>query len=267
VNFESAKRITAYNYEELNFYYDEDGEAVPYIPSYLPDRHRYKVDRRKLTFKEIALDVSPILQLPELPTGCEITSLTMVLHYLGYSVSNTELAENYLEKSNNYSDFKDKFIGSPFSDLGFGCFENAIVNAADKYLGESGFEYKALKYSGSTFERLLKKVEEGTPVIIWATIGMQRPFYTIVEYKMDEHVRAWIAPEHCMVLIGYNKENSTVLIADPLAGIQEYDMDLVETRYMQMGARAVAIESTDNLSVADAPNFLSGLEDNNIPKR
>lgn len=41
----------------------------------------------------------PIIQYPDLPTGCETTSLTMVLNYLGYPVDKLDLADHYLDKN------------------------------------------------------------------------------------------------------------------------------------------------------------------------
>lgn len=46
---------------------------------------------------QFKLDVEPVLQLPELPTGCEITSLATILNYYGYDISKTQLADEYLE--------------------------------------------------------------------------------------------------------------------------------------------------------------------------
>ena len=37
-----------------------------------------------------------ILQLPELPTGCEITAMTMALRYYGFSADKVEMATEYL---------------------------------------------------------------------------------------------------------------------------------------------------------------------------
>lgn len=47
---------------------------------------------------QFKLDVEPVLQLPELPTGCEITSLATVLNYYGYDISKTQLADEYMER-------------------------------------------------------------------------------------------------------------------------------------------------------------------------
>ena len=42
------------------------------------------------------MEVDPILQLPELPTGCEITTLAMLLDAVGFQVDKVQLAEGYL---------------------------------------------------------------------------------------------------------------------------------------------------------------------------
>ena len=44
------------------------------------------------------LNVKCVLQNPELPTGCEITALTIVLNYLGYDVDKLTMADKYLDK-------------------------------------------------------------------------------------------------------------------------------------------------------------------------
>ena len=47
------------------------------------------------------LSIPYVSQYPQLPTGCEITSLTEVLHYLGYYIDKEELARNYLAMKDN----------------------------------------------------------------------------------------------------------------------------------------------------------------------
>ena len=47
----------------------------------------------KILKRKILLDVPTILQKPELPRGCEVTSLAMMLNYAGIEVNKMELAE------------------------------------------------------------------------------------------------------------------------------------------------------------------------------
>ena len=55
-------------------------------------------------------------QYPELPTGCEITSLTEVLNYLGYGIDKETLARNYLDMRDTVTQgcFVEYFWGSPW---------------------------------------------------------------------------------------------------------------------------------------------------------
>ncbi len=56
------------------------------------------------------IPVNCILQNPELPTGCEATSLTMVLNYWGYTVSKVTIAGQYLPPINRFLCFKRQKI-------------------------------------------------------------------------------------------------------------------------------------------------------------
>ena len=76
---------------------------------------------------------SVINQNPELPTGCEVTSLTMVLNYYGYEVTNTELASNYLNTGSLRSNPYVNFVGSPFSSSSYGCYSPVIVDCATSF--------------------------------------------------------------------------------------------------------------------------------------
>ena len=49
-----------------------------------------------LTASQVELDAQPVLQNPELPTGCEVTTLTAALNYLGYPVDKLTMADQYL---------------------------------------------------------------------------------------------------------------------------------------------------------------------------
>ena len=82
------------------------------------------------------LSIPYVSQYPQLPTGCEITSLTEVLHYLGYYIDKEELARNYLAMKDVATKgcFVEYFLGSPWLTTGSGCFAPAIANAANAFL-------------------------------------------------------------------------------------------------------------------------------------
>ena len=206
------------------------------------------LDTTKLTKRQIKLDVKYLPQAPELPTGCEITSLTTVLNYYGYNVSKTKMCDEYLEKTiDTVGNFWEIFVGDPRSN-GFGCYANPIVKAANRYLATKNYKHRAVNYSGTKFEDLLTVVESGTPVIIWSTMygekekDLREPF-TTVKWTIDGTELQWIAPEHCMVLIGYDLDRNVAIMSDPQRGIVEYSLETVKSRYLAMHSQCIVLES------------------------
>ena len=178
------------------------------------------VDASGLSKRNVKLDVKCVLQNPELPTGCEITSLATVLNYYGYDVSKTTLSDDFLEKSEDQiANFWKVFLGNPRSSSSFGCYAQPITDAANKYLNTQDKKYTAVNYSGAKFEKLLKEVENGNPVIIWSTMygekenDLREPFVT-KKWEIDGKTIQWIAPEHCMVLIGYDIDRNIAIMSD-----------------------------------------------------
>lgn len=208
------------------------------------------IDASGLKKRQIKLDVDYLSQYPELPTGCEITSLTTVLNYYGYDVSKTTMSDDYLEKSiDKVANFWEIFLGNPRSN-GFGCYAGPIVKAANKYLEEQDNKYKAVNASGTQFEKLLKEVENGNPVIIWSTmynekINDLREPYTTYKWEIDGKTIQWIAPEHCMVLIGYDIDRNVAIMSDPQRGIVEYNLETVKSRYAAMHSQCVILQEND----------------------
>ena len=62
------------------------------------------------------LDVPAISQLPALPTGCEITAITMMLKFQGADVSKVQLA---MEMPRHSSDPDIGYVGNPFTKRGW----------------------------------------------------------------------------------------------------------------------------------------------------
>lgn len=186
---------------------------------------------------EVSLPVNIIYQYPDMPSGCEITSLTMTLNYIGINVSNKYLADNYLDTT-EYNMFKS-FVGSVYDDHSFGCFAPVIVKAANSFFMDNNINAEAVDISGSTREEIYDYIEDGDPVIIWNTEDMLPTKNEV--YYIDGNEFIWYDNEHCVVICGYDKNNNTVEIADSIAGKVTRDADTFFQRYEDMLSQAVYI--------------------------
>lgn len=191
------------------------------------------------------INVEPILQMPELPTGCEITSLTMVLDYYGYNVDKITMADNYLIKEpdsgDNNLDFNTAFIGDPKNESSFGCFAPVIQQTAENFFKSRSKKMNAADISGLTLQQLFHYVDKGYPLVVWATISLMEPEWHHYWTKSDGTEVYFPSQEHCVVLTGYDLDKGIVYIDDPLKGAVEYDMDDFEKVYDQMKKQAVLI--------------------------
>lgn len=182
-----------------------------------------------------------IYQNPELPTGCEVTSLTMLLNFLGFDVDKLTLSDSYLPKSEDKAkSMYSAFIGNPRNAASYGCYSPAIVRCATAYLKEQDTDLKIYDYTNSKFETLYEQIANGHPCIIWGTISNLEP-YAADTWIAGGEMCQWFAEEHCMVLIGYDLTKKQVTVADPIYGIKNYDLELFQTRYDQMFRQAVFI--------------------------
>jgi uncharacterized protein YvpB len=203
----------------------------------------------------VYIDMENILQLPELPTGCEITALTTLLRFYGYDADKVTMASDYLPTSwGNYTEidgqiykdsFFDYFIGDP-AGTGYGCFSPAIMTAAEKFLAENprpdGKVYEAVNISGCNPDEMYDLLIAGTPVMCWATDGMIEPEYyeswfdNATGEKLD-----WYLNEHAFVLVGFNMDAGLITLNDPMKGIIDYSKTRFEMRFNQMYSQAIYI--------------------------
>ncbi len=102
-------------------------------------------------------DAEVISQLPELPTGCEITAVTMMLRYAGYDVNKVQLA-NIMPRSNN-GDYG--FVGNPFSLSGWWIFPTGIAPVVDRFVGHHEIT------TGTSMQRIQDKLKQGHLVVAW----------------------------------------------------------------------------------------------------
>ncbi|MBP0977968.1 MAG: C39 family peptidase [Oscillospiraceae bacterium] len=217
----------------------------------------FELNREKIkkTGSHYIDDFELIRQLPELPTGCEITSLTMVLRYLGADADKVDIARGYLikedvrcDENDKYygPDFKYTFAGDPEGDTSYGCMAPCIVRTAQRYITDSEYSLSPVNLSGAEFEELLDYVEHDVPVIIWSTMELVEPEYKAKWQTPENKEVVWPSNEHCVVLTGYNADEGTVRTHDPMNGVLTLDMGAVCTRYEQLERNAVIIVKGKN---------------------
>lgn len=183
-----------------------------------------------------------VLQNPELPTGCEVTALCQLLRYLGFDIDKVELADEFMPMDNiGVTTMKNAYIGDPKTEEGFGCSAPVIVRTADDYFQSVKSPCYAEELTGRSLKELCYQVAQGRPVIVWSTIDLiiSPPNYWWTDQEGEE---MWFNDfQHCVVMYGYDFEENTVHIADPLVGNVKYDMDRFKAAYELMGAQAVLI--------------------------
>lgn len=187
------------------------------------------------------IDIEPLCQYPELPTGCEVTSLTAVLNFYGFPCDKCDISDNYLEKGDvGTVNFREYFEGDPRDSSSYGCYAPVIVNAANKYLSSNNSKLKAIDISGNNLDQLFSYININIPVIVWGTQDCQEGHYSVTWYVNGEEL-TWFTPEHCMVLIGYDTES--VWVVDPIYGdIRSYPIDAFARSYNSLFKQAVVIK-------------------------
>lgn len=190
-----------------------------------------------------------IFQMPELPTGCEITAMTMALRYAGYDVSKVDMAMTYLPRTGfNFSydgsgrkygpDMDRYFVGNP-SGEGMICGNLAVETAVKEYFKtvKSRHIVKAIK--GITTEEMFQYINRDIPVVIWCTIGMGDRQATQGWYTEDGRYMEWSHNDHGAVLIGYDE--AKVYIADPICDMISCSREHFENIFTARGRQCVVL--------------------------
>lgn len=215
----------------------------------IPDAEDAKADFALMDTSELPnqlyLQVPEILQNPELPTGCEAVSLTMALQYEGFDVDKITIASDFLIYNYETDNMAIGYVGDPFSEEGAGCFAPAIAATAFAFFADQEASYKAYDITETDFEDLFAYIAAGTPVILWTTMYMAEPEFTRMDTEYNGRVYRWYGQEHCVVLSGYNLEERTVQINDPLEGIVSRNMDEFISIYNLTGKNAVVLKEIE----------------------
>lgn len=182
-----------------------------------------------------------VLQEPELPTGCEVTSLTADLNFLGFDIDKVTLCDNFMPIALAGQCVMDEaYVGNPRYD-GFGCNAYVIVQTADKYFASVDSPCYGVDLTGQELSEVLYQVTQNRPVLAWSTIDLtvSYPEYVWTAANGKELVFDWY--QHCMVVYGFDYSQGIVYAADPLKGNMTYPIDQFENIYGIMGKQAVVI--------------------------
>lgn len=192
-----------------------------------------------------------ISQLGKYPTGCESVTTVMALNHIGIDVSVDKFIDSYLTKTGVPFDPSISFGGNLRSTSGYGCYAPVIKKALDKAL--SGQKYTAKQLYGVSLKNLCSNyIDKGIPVILWATMYMNTPYISST-WTYNGKTINWIAPEHCLLLVGY--DSSHYIFNDPLTSHPQtyYSKSSVEAAYKGLNYQAIVLEKKDTSTPAPTP--------------
>ena len=197
--------------------------------------------------KKQKLNVSVIRQMPELPRGCEVTSLAMMLNYSGTKANKMTLAKQVkkdpatMKRKNGKIYFGHPnygFVGNmyTFNKPGFGVFNKPIEALAEKYKPN-----RIKNLTGKPFETILSYVSAGHPVWIINTSWFSRVPNSYWQTWYTSHGTVRITyKEHSVVITGY--DSKYVYFNDPLDGTKNKKRPIKSfvEGWKQFGSQAVS---------------------------
>lgn len=210
---------------------------------YLFNKNKINDEIDWMTMKqEQKLNVPLENQMPDLPNGCEVTSLSMLMNYYGIKVSKNELAET-IQHVDSFTD-GGKYRGNPhqgfvghmtIANAGWCVYNEPLYNVARKYT--SHIE----NITGSDFLSLLKLVSNGHPVMI----------ITTTTFNKVNNMQTWdtntgkvnVTPSsHACVITGYSKPKKIVYVNNPYGyKNQPVNWKNLQASYNQQGRQALYI--------------------------
>lgn len=180
-------------------------------------------------------------QFPNYPNGCESIALYTLLKYYKVNVT-PEAIVNRLKKGDGLhwegntlygGNPEIEFVGDPRAKNGYGVYQKPIIDVANYY--KSGM----VDYTGHSLNQVLELVKNGTPIQVWASIGMQDTGVCVSwTYKPTGRKINWICRLHSMVIVGFN--SNYVYVSDPYEGkIVKYSRSQFQKMFNFFGKRAI----------------------------
>lgn len=195
----------------------------------------------------VLLDAPVFRQHPELPSGCEITSLSMLLHFAGVEKTKMDLLP---DMPRDTTPLKSNASGAPVywgnpntgfvgeisgKGKGFGIFHTALIKVLEMYVPT------AVDLTGSSFDVLEERLSMGVPAVVWTTINFQIPTNWVTWDTPIGPIKSTFV-EHAVLLVGYDSEY--VYVNDPWTGKANYPVNkqLFIEIYEAMGSQAISYD-------------------------
>lgn len=197
----------------------------------------------------VLLDVPAIRQLPELPRGCEVTSLAMLLEDAGVQTDKLTLAKQIkkdptpFQRKNGKVYFghpNDGFVGDMYSltTPGLGVYHKPIKQLAEMYLPD-----RIIDLTGSDFSVLQQYLSKGVPIwIITNSTYKKLPESAFREWETPRGPIKITYYEHSVVITGYDQDY--IYFNDPLTGEKNKKAPRADflDAWAQMGRQAITYQ-------------------------
>lgn len=193
--------------------------------------------------KSQKLDVPLENQFPELPNGCEVTSLSMLLNYYGVKVTKMRLAHDiehvssFSEDGQYRGDPNDGFVGyMSIAKAGWCVYNGPLYDVGRK------FTSRMENLTGSSFNKVIKTVSDGHPVVIITTLNFKK--VNDMQKWSTRRGYAYVTPSsHACVITGYDKDKNIVYVNDPYGEKNKaVSWKNIEASYNQQGKQALTIK-------------------------
>ncbi|MBD5430097.1 C39 family peptidase [Lactobacillus sp.] len=182
-------------------------------------------------------------QYPDLPNGCEVTSLSMLLNYYGYKTNKDKLASEiaHVDSFTNNGKYRgnpnEGFVGyMNIANAGWCVYNKPLYNVARKYTK------KVRNYTGHSFLQVMKLVSKGHPVLIITTTKFNK-VSDMQTWQTNEGKVNVTPSSHACVITGYNKKKKLVYVNDPFGTKnKKISWNNLEASYNQQGKQSIYIQ-------------------------
>lgn len=180
------------------------------------------------------LSAPAINQYPELVSGCEVTSLTMMLQFYGLDVDKMQMAAEMpldLTPLQRDKDGSIAYWGNPNTGFvgevtgkarGFGIFHTALFKQLQEHIPE------AIDMTGGDFSEIERQIANGIPVVAWTTINFVIPDRWVVWDTPIGPIKTTFV-EHAVLVVGYDEQY--IYVNDPYSGKADVPVD--RERFME----------------------------------